>query len=177
MSDYTGFGLVIGFIDNLEIVTTSNYSAIANSHIAVHYITYVFSVSFTSRFLVTDPSNVLCLRPCQLTNVRNMKVMIMKFPYWSAWQQLRNRPWRPIGLWDVEATTFSRQSAHRWRWGQPYALPPLPPLLSGRLLVLISVRGWINPRAIVRLHNWLNSKLVQLITPRDGLRRKRFSLL
>jgi hypothetical protein len=26
-----------------------------------------------------------------------------------------NRPWRPIGLRDVEAPTFSRQSAHRWR--------------------------------------------------------------
>jgi hypothetical protein len=33
-----------------------------------------------------------------------------------------NRPWRPIGLWDVEAPTFSIQSAHRWRWGcQPHA--------------------------------------------------------
>jgi hypothetical protein len=33
-----------------------------------------------------------------------------------------NRPWRPIGLWDVDAPTFSRQSARRWRWGcQPYA--------------------------------------------------------
>jgi hypothetical protein len=31
------------------------------------------------------------------------------------------RPWRPIGLWDVEASTFYRQSVHRWRWGcQPY---------------------------------------------------------
>jgi hypothetical protein len=27
-----GFGLVIGFIDNLRIITTSNYSAITNSH-------------------------------------------------------------------------------------------------------------------------------------------------
>jgi hypothetical protein len=26
-----------------------------------------------------------------------------------------NRPWRPIGLWEVEALTFSRQSTHRWR--------------------------------------------------------------
>jgi hypothetical protein len=26
-----------------------------------------------------------------------------------------NRPWRPIGLWDVEAPTSSRQSAHTWR--------------------------------------------------------------
>jgi hypothetical protein len=26
-----------------------------------------------------------------------------------------NRPWRPIGVWEVEAPTSSRQSAHRWR--------------------------------------------------------------
>jgi hypothetical protein len=31
-------------------------------------------------------------------------------------------------LWDVEAPTFSIQSAHRWRWGcQPYAPPALYP--------------------------------------------------
>jgi hypothetical protein len=34
----------------------------------------------------------------------------------------RNRPWRPIGLWDVKDPTLFRQSAHRWRQGcQPYA--------------------------------------------------------
>jgi hypothetical protein len=39
-----------------------------------------------------------------------------------------NRPWRPIGLWDVEAPTFSRHSSHRWRWGcQPYAQAALYP--------------------------------------------------
>jgi hypothetical protein len=38
------------------------------------------------------------------------------------------RPWRTIGLWDVEAPTFSRQSAHRFRWGyQPYAPAVLYP--------------------------------------------------
>jgi hypothetical protein len=39
-----------------------------------------------------------------------------------------NRPWRPIGLWEVEAPTFSRQSAHGWWWGcQPYAPAALYP--------------------------------------------------
>jgi hypothetical protein len=50
-----------------------------------------------------------------------------------------NRPWRPIGLWDVQALTFSRQSAHRWRWRQPYTPAALYP--PRRFLVLISVRG------------------------------------
>jgi hypothetical protein len=49
-------GLVIGFIDHLQIETTRNYSAVANSHTTIHYITQeVFLVCwiFTSRCLVT----------------------------------------------------------------------------------------------------------------------------
>jgi hypothetical protein len=34
----------------------------------------------------------------------------------SGWRYPCDRPW----LRDDEAPTFSRQSAHRWRWGQPY---------------------------------------------------------
>jgi hypothetical protein len=60
-----------------------------------------------------------------------------------------NRPWRPIELWDVKDPKFSRQAAHKWRWGcQPYASAALYP--PGRFLVRISVKGWVNLKSIVR---------------------------
>jgi hypothetical protein len=53
------------------------------------------------------------------------------------------RPWRPIGLREVEAPTLLRQTAKRWRQGcQHYAPAALYPQVSFlRFLVLISVRG------------------------------------
>jgi hypothetical protein len=47
-----------------QLVNTSNCSAIANSHSAIYYSTYLRPLSllfFTSRCLVMDPNNVLCL--------------------------------------------------------------------------------------------------------------------
>jgi hypothetical protein len=63
-----------------------------------------------------------------------------------------NRPWRSIGLWDVEGPTFSRQSAHRWRWGsQAFAPAALYP--AGRFLVLNSIRGWVWLKGLGQLKN------------------------
>jgi hypothetical protein len=31
------------------------------------------------------------------------------------------RPWRAIGLWDIDVPTFCKQSAHRLQWRRPYA--------------------------------------------------------
>jgi hypothetical protein len=75
--------------------------------------------------------------PLTLANVyRSCKKMLI---------YLCNRPWSPIGLRDVEAPTFSRKSAHRWRKGcQPYVLAAF--YTPGRFLALISVRGWVDPR-------------------------------
>jgi hypothetical protein len=52
-----------------------------------------------------------------------------------------NRPWSPIGLWDVEAPTSSRRSAHRWRWScQPYA-PSYPCTMPWRPIGLWDVEA------------------------------------
>jgi hypothetical protein len=62
------------------------------------------------------------------------------------------RPWRLLGLREVETPTLLRQTANRWRPGcQPYAPADLYPQVSFlRFLVLISVRGWVDSSAIVQ---------------------------
>jgi hypothetical protein len=67
----------------------------------------------------------------------------------KSWSCPCNGLWWPVRLWDVEAPTFSRQSAHRWQWGcQRYA--PTSHTLSPRIfLVAISVRGRVDLSAVV----------------------------
>jgi hypothetical protein len=65
------------------------------------------------------------------------------------WSYFYNRPWRLIGLSDVLDPTFPAPD-HRWLWCcQPYA--PTALCRSGRFLILIFVRGWVDFRAIMPL--------------------------
>jgi hypothetical protein len=68
------------------------------------------------------------------------------------WRYPCYRPWRPLGLREVEAPTLFKQTANRWRQGcQSYASAALyPQICFLRFLALISVRLWLDPRAIVR---------------------------
>jgi hypothetical protein len=53
---------------------------------------------------------------------------------------------RPIGLWDVEALTFSGKLAHRWQWGcQSYALVTLYPQKYSRYSFLLEAESTIRP--------------------------------
>jgi hypothetical protein len=44
------------------------------------------------------------IKKCGSQNMSNVKVKLSLY-----------RPWRPLGLPEVEAPTFSKQSAQRWR--------------------------------------------------------------
>jgi hypothetical protein len=58
-----------------------------------------------------------------------------------------NRPWRPIGLWDVEAPTYYRQSVHRWRWDcQLYAPTTLYPQEDSWYPFLLEVESTPGPQ-------------------------------
>jgi hypothetical protein len=53
----TGIGLVIGFINHLQVITTNNYYAVADLHNSQSHHTNLlslFPLVFTIRFLATD---------------------------------------------------------------------------------------------------------------------------
>jgi hypothetical protein len=123
----------------------------------------------TRLFSVTHGWSLLIIRRQKTGNSGN-KILIEHFTHLPVWdiytdreepllQQCKgkkesypwNRPCRPIELRDVEAFTYSRLSAHRWRWCCKSYAPADRPLPPGRFLVFISVRGWIDPSFISRL--------------------------
>jgi hypothetical protein len=62
------------------------------------------------------------------------------------WSYPCNKPWKPMGLFDVENPTFSRQSAHRLRRGcQPYALAALYPQDGSWYLFLLETESTPGP--------------------------------
>jgi len=73
---------------------------------------------------------------------------------WVASRTSKIKQDRTLGFQKVEVPRISRQSAHEGgNVVTPTQRPPLHPRQE-IALVLISVRGWVNPRAIVRPKGW-----------------------
>jgi hypothetical protein len=87
------FGLVIWFIEHLQIVTTSNYSTIANSHCAIYYSTYVSLLSLLCFHQLSGNDFQQCpLLPCSrsywLATVPQLLTLNWTRLYSTNWTQL-----------------------------------------------------------------------------------------
>ena len=70
------------------------------------------------------------------------------FRFWQKVKQCHYKPGQALRVLGVWGSHISRQSAHE---GVKLVSPmPRPPLPAVNILVLISFRGWVDPRAIVR---------------------------
>jgi hypothetical protein len=88
----------------------------------------------------------------------NLPCRVEKLYHWAAlmvpsWQKAEQSPYRPAQAHRVPGgwgSQIFRQSAHEG--GKVVSLTHRPPLPPGNMkcLVLISVRGWVDPRATVR---------------------------
>jgi hypothetical protein len=77
--------------------------------------TFHFMILFCSD--LQSWNSVLCYIP------RPHFLVIYSFETEGIWEQgksvklyICNKPWKPVGLWDVEVPTFSRISSHKWRY-------------------------------------------------------------
>jgi hypothetical protein len=72
-------------------------------------------------------------------------------------KQSHYRPWQALRVPRGRGSQILRQSAHEDKFVNPSQRPPLPQKI---FLVLISVRGWVYPRTIVRSKRWYQWKFL-----------------
>jgi hypothetical protein len=114
-----------------------------------------------------SPCTVCTGRGCprKFVILARSRIPAILFYYWGP---LVDRPWRPLGLREVEAPTFS--DIRLTDGCKVVSLARRPPFnRPGRYLVLIYVRGCVDLRAIMLLEGLGKLKKIQLI--RDSKRR------
>jgi hypothetical protein len=87
------------------------------------------------------------------------KILFNGFSYCEAvvYSFSRNRPWKPIGLWDVKNSTLSRQTAQMAVRLSALRTSSdlLPRNIHFLLLELTSVTGWVHPRALYGMTDYV----------------------
>jgi hypothetical protein len=104
-----------------------------------HYFSCQWHLWFVRPTLLVPPH--VCIDVSRLVSSGQDFSMLLRFSVKGRSYPF-NRPWRPVGLWDVEAPALSGQSSQRWRW---VCQPDAPATLT---LLFTSVRGWVHRREV-----------------------------
>jgi hypothetical protein len=115
------WNIILMYESSLEIP----FISLGSTQFHIHYLTYLSCTNLTPKLRTFIPSQNFPPWIC-------FKVADTFLIFSEAWRISRlttaicaiynngksypcTGPWRPIGLWNVEGPTVSRQSAHRWR--------------------------------------------------------------